>query len=130
MEVTMKRAYLRAEGIDFREWAGQFVHRDTEVRFDYIFNPEYIGYEVGPDHPKELVRRDLGPMGEAFVRTNCDVGCFPHRVCVNDPHGWAYRYARVLKTVAHVVIDEDEYGHPVIERWKIKRHTSFEVAQD
>jgi len=126
----MKRAYLRAEGINLREWAGQFFHRDTEVCFDYIFNPEYIGYAVDPDDPRDLVLRDLGPMGEAFARTNCDVGCFPHRVCVNDPRGWAYRYARVLKTVAHVVIDEDEYGHPVIERWKIKRHTSFEKELD
>ena len=75
----MKRAYLRAEGINLREWAGQFFHRDTEVCFDYIFNPEYIGYAVDPDDPRDLVLRDLGPMGEAFARTNCDVGCFPHR---------------------------------------------------
>ena len=97
--------------ISLDNWAGQFVHRDTDVYFDYVGNPEYL--------------TGLGPMGEAFIRTNCDVRCFPHRICVNDPHGWKYRFARVLKTVAHVVIDEDEHGHPVIERWKIKRHRQY-----
>jgi len=36
---------------------------------------------------------------------------------VNDS-GW--RYAKVLKTVAHIVTDENEYGDPVVEKWEIK----------
>ena len=30
------------------------------------------------------------------------------------------RFARVLKTVAHIVVDEDENGDPVIESWPIR----------
>jgi len=43
---------------------------------------------------------------------------FPHEVFVGCDQS---RYARVLKTVAYVVVDEDENG-PVIEKWNI-RHT-------
>ena len=51
----------------------------------------------------------------------------PHRVWVTTPwtgidSGW--RYAKVLKTVAHIVIDEDENGL-VIEKWQIKRHSVY-----
>ena len=50
---------------------------------------------------------------------------YPHKVWVTSPikgldSGW--RYARILKTVAYVVIDEDQYGQPVIEKWHIKNH--------
>lgn len=32
------------------------------------------------------------------------------------------RYARILKTVAYVAVDEDEYGKPVLEKWHLKRN--------
>lgn len=35
------------------------------------------------------------------------------------------RYARVLKTVAYVVVDEGLDGEPVVEKWNIKRHTLY-----
>jgi hypothetical protein len=41
---------------------------------------------------------------------------FPHRVFVG-PLGWS-RAARVLGTVAYVVVDEDDNG-PVVEKWNI-----------
>jgi len=50
---------------------------------------------------------------------------FPHKVWVMEQsnpmrkHDQGFRYARVLKTRAHVVVDEDENG-PVIEVWKFK----------
>lgn len=42
---------------------------------------------------------------------------FPLKVWVaaND-----FRWARVHKTVAHVVVDEDAEGKPVVEKWDIK----------
>ena len=52
---------------------------------------------------------------------------FPHRVAVG--HGET-RVARVLKTVAHVVIDEDEEGKPVVERWKISQHRLYYYTPD
>jgi hypothetical protein len=30
-----------------------------------------------------------------------------------------------LKTGAYVVVDEDEYGLPVVEKWNIKQHQQF-----
>lgn len=51
-----------------------------------------------------------------------DANEFPHRVYVsNNPvqdSGW--RYARVLKTVAYIVVDEDDQGRPVVEKWNLK----------
>ena len=49
---------------------------------------------------------------------------WPHRVWVTTPIeniDSGFRYARVLKTVAYIVVDEDEYGDAVIEKWSIKK---------
>jgi len=46
---------------------------------------------------------------------------FPHEIFVGS--GYApdmIRFGRVLKTVAYVVVDEDEFGNPVVEKWDIK----------
>lgn len=48
---------------------------------------------------------------------------YPHLVYVG-PNGET-RYALVLKTVAYIVVDEDEYGQPVVEKWKIKQHKEY-----
>ncbi len=37
-----------------------------------------------------------------------------------------FRYGKVLKTVAYVAVDEDEYGNPVFEKWQLKQRTHFE----
>lgn len=37
------------------------------------------------------------------------------------------RFARVLKTVAYVVVDENADGTPVVEKWAIKGHTLYEA---
>lgn len=45
----------------------------------------------------------------------------PHEVFVGPGEGYdMIRYAKVLKTVAYVVVDEDDYGAPVIEKWPVK----------
>ena len=46
---------------------------------------------------------------------------FMHEVDVLD----GVRFARVLKTVAYVCTDEDEYGKAVFQIWKIKRHVRY-----
>jgi hypothetical protein len=52
---------------------------------------------------------------------------FIHRVWVTTP--WkmdrGYRMAKVLKTVVYVLVDEDESGELVIEKWNIKGHTEY-----
>jgi len=49
---------------------------------------------------------------------------YPHIVYVG---GGESRIAKVMKTVAYVVMDEDEYGLPVVEKWQLKRHEKFAV---
>lgn len=50
---------------------------------------------------------------------------FPHIVYVG-PNGEETRLAKVLKTVAYVVVDEDDLG-PVIEKWQIKQHKIYDT---
>jgi|TARA_B110000858_G_scaffold135983_1_gene154586 hypothetical protein len=56
---------------------------------------------------------------------------FPHKVWVTNPIkniDSGYRYANVRKTVAVIVVDEDEFGLPVIEKWFIKNHKQYELC--
>lgn len=71
-------------------------------------------------------------VGNLFEYTaDSDSSEFPHRVWVADDRniipglesGW--RYGLVKKTVAYLVVDEDEYGKPVIEKWSIKNHKTY-----
>ena len=51
---------------------------------------------------------------------------YPHKVWVGGINtDQSYRYALVKKTVAYVVVDEDDYGLPVVEKWNIKKHNEF-----
>jgi len=58
-----------------------------------------------------------------------DMAEWPHRVWVasgkiaNDS-GW--RYAKVMKTVAYIVVDENDYGEPVVEKWYVKNHRTYQ----
>ena len=49
----------------------------------------------------------------------------PHIVFMSDG---SPRYATVKKTVAYIVVDEADNGHPVAERWPIKRHRQYAKA--
>ena len=56
---------------------------------------------------------------------------YPHRVWVaNAPRriggdqGW--RHALVKKTVVYIVIDEDDSGNSVIQKWKIKNLVQYQ----
>ncbi len=39
--------------------------------------------------------------------------------------GTQWRLAKVLKTVAYVVIGEDEHGRPYVERWPTKKFLAY-----
>jgi len=71
---------------------GYFTHAETNVRFEYAER----SYE-------ERHRWAAG---------------FHQKILVQD----GSRVARILKTVAYVCVDEDEFGLPVIEKWHIKKH--------
>jgi len=36
-----------------------------------------------------------------------------------------YRFAHVKKTVAVIVVDEDEFGLPVVEKWHLKKNNEY-----
>ena len=36
-----------------------------------------------------------------------------------------YRLGNVLKTVAYLIVDEDEFGEPIVEKWNIKGHRKY-----
>jgi hypothetical protein len=71
----------------------QFTHKDTDVTF--VYESVTDGNEI------------------AWWAN------FPHKILMSDG---SVRYATVLKTVAHVCVDEDDCGNPVIEKWQIKKH--------
>lgn len=52
-----------------------------------------------------------------------DMQDFPHVIFTTDGR----RYARVLKTVAHVIVDENEFGQPVVEKWNLRGHRDYAV---
>jgi hypothetical protein len=48
---------------------------------------------------------------------------FPHKIWVTTPKEGidsGFRYGKVLKTVAHIVVDEDSECNPVVEKWNVK----------
>ena len=56
--------------------------------------------------------------------TEYDEGwCHPWNYRHNMEGGW--RHAIVKKTVAHVVVDEDDYGQPVVEIWMLKKNNVY-----
>lgn len=80
---------------------GAFVEKSAGNTFEYSVNDEPLNSHLGED--------------------------FPHKVWVvgaqiND-NGW--RFANVRKTVAAIVVDEDEYGLPVVEKWFIRNHKEY-----
>ena len=71
-----------------------------------------------------FVEKDEGNLFEYSLSDSVMFGHkFPHLVWVRDEE---YRYARVLKTVAYVAVDEDENGF-VVEKWSIKKHKEYEL---
>lgn len=56
-----------------------------------------------------------------------DRAVYPHIVWVGGESVCGmrgYRYANVKKTVAYIVVDEDDNGL-VVEKWDIKRNTTY-----
>jgi hypothetical protein len=84
----------------FRGKRGAFYHSETNKRFEY-----------GPtDNPWF---KEHGATHEVEVRKNPD-------------GSGGTRGAIVKQTVAHVIIDEDDEGKPVWEKWPLKQHNVWE----
>ncbi len=70
----------------------------------------------------QFVEKDHGRTFEFSTADSTPFEGFGELVWIRDEQS---RYARILKTVAYVVVDEDENGDPVVEKWNIKRHTLY-----
>lgn len=80
--------------------------------------PNVLGSFIEKDYGKtfEYIKAPVLPFGDDY----------PHRIFVGP--SWnegQYRYAKVLRTVAHVVVDEAADGSPVVEKWNIKAHREY-----
>lgn len=70
-----------------------------------------------------FVEKDVRGFHEYSPNTDDMTGAwdFPHVLHTFD----GVRYARILKTVAYIAVDEDEYGLPVVEKWDITSHKKY-----
>lgn len=98
-----KDAYMGLATMDnYQTTIGQFTERSVGKNHEYSPNTDI---ESGWD-----------PKWDQFAER------FPHKLWTLD----GFRYARVLKTVAYICVDEDEYGQPVTEKWDITNHKIWE----
>lgn len=82
-----------------------------------LFAPAGDGSILG-----QFVEKDHGRTFEFSTADSTPFEGFGELVWLADEQS---RYARILKTVAYVVVDEDVNGAPVVEKWNIKRHTLY-----
>ena len=78
----------------------------------------FVEKSVGKTHEYSLntdIESGWDPKWDQFAQD------FPHKLWTLDGH----RYALIKKTVAYIVVDEDDAGLPVIEKWDIKQHKEF-----
>ncbi len=80
------------------------------------------------------VYREVSLLGQF---RNAETGVtFEYSLAPNKPFGDEYccavwlagghfRYAKVLRTVAYVVVDENANGTPAVERWEIRSHKEY-----
>jgi hypothetical protein len=96
-----------------------------------VKNERRVEMAWGPNDRMEnflgcFIEKDYGNNFEYEVNREEDswlpVSEYPHRVWVSNEE---WRYAKVLKTVAYIAVDEDEYGKPVTEKWDIKKHVPY-----
>jgi hypothetical protein len=70
-----------------------------------------------------FTEKDVGGRHEYSANTDDMTASwdFPHVLHTFD----GIRYARILKTVAYIAVDEDAYGQPVVEKWNIASHRQY-----
>jgi hypothetical protein len=83
---------------------GSFVEKEFGNLFEYAVRPDE-GIDFAPDCPHIV-----------YVTNAID----------GVDHG--FRYAKVLKTVAWVVVDEDDNGDPIYVKWDIKDHRFYDTT--
>ena len=83
---------------------GSFFEKESNILFEYAVRPDE-GIDFAEDCPHIV-----------YVTSKID----------GVDHG--FRYAKVLKTVAWIAVDEDADGNPVYEKWDIKQHRLYDTS--
>jgi len=103
---------------------GNFVEKEHGNNFEYSLNDD------AANNREDMLNVDIYDNVPSVGRL-APVTAFnkyPHKVwigaVINDQ---GYRYAKVMKTVAYVVVDEDDDGQPVVEKWYIKNNKEYTV---
>jgi len=93
------------------------------------FAPSSVYKDVGDGSiVGRFVEKDCGNLFEFSENNDGIFPEFPYKVWVANPIDGlesGYRYAKVLKTVAYLAVDEDEYGNVVVDKWNIKAYTKY-----
>ena len=84
-------------------------------------------YTYTKDPIGAFTEKDVKNVFEYSVNDDPIMVEWPHKVWVgggqiNDS---GYRYAIVKKTVAYIVVDENDYGEAVVEKWNIKSNREY-----
>jgi hypothetical protein len=74
-----------------------------------------------------FVEKDYGKTFEYCERRkNLDIFPeYPHTIAVGGQA--EMRYAKILGTVAYVVVNENPDGTPVVDKWHIKNHRKYDT---
>ena len=96
----------------------------SDVSFASVYDPHGDGSILG-----SFSEKDHGHFFEFSKNDEDFYTDYPHKVWVTTPwamdEGW--RFARVLKTVAYVLTN-DEDGYDLVEKWQIKQRRVYEVT--
>lgn len=104
---------------------GYANHTNTDVRHAHLMGnpsmPLLLGCFTEADYGNlfEYAVRPEKTFAPADFAADC-----PHIVFMNE----SYRFAKVLKTVAWICVDEDENGQPVYEKWQLKKHRNYDTT--
>ena len=74
-----------------------------------------IGFFQEKEHGRYFDYRNVNIHDDGYTPFNG----YEYRVYVGHNQT---RYAKVLKTVAYVVVDEAADGSPIVEKWQLKRN--------
>jgi hypothetical protein len=99
----------------------QFIHRNrntakiSKENIMWTENAKNVGEFQEKDHHRHFTYR---PTTDAWALQNN----LTHEIDVLD----GFRFARILKTVAYVAVDEAADGSPVIEKWSLAYNNVYQ----
>jgi hypothetical protein len=84
-------------------------------------------YTYTKDPIGAFTEKSAGNVFEYSINEDPIMEEWPHKVWIGSGqiNDSGFRWALVKKTVAYVVVDENDYGEAVVEQWYIKKHREY-----